>query len=281
MSERAVWKGALRILELVIPIKVYPATESGDALALNQLHAVCKSRIQQKKSCPTCARDVTGDEIVKGYEFEAGRYVELLPAELEAIAPPSTREIRLIQFADVYNVERRMIDRTYFVVPDGPPAGPAREAYDLIRNAMLGTVGIGKLAIYGREYLIAVHPLPGAMMLYTLHHAAEWRTVQAVEDLRFAVAPLNKEALTIARRLIGALSGPIDFADVAFLDEYRDGLRQLIAAKIAGDEYVIPPPVPAPAIGNVRDALTASLTIAQAAAKRRARLHPTRRKVHA
>ena len=99
MAPRATWKGQLKIALVSIPIKVYPATDSSDGLSFNQLHESCRSRMQQKRWCPTCEKEVPTAEIVKGYEFEKGKYVLLLDAELDAVKPESARVITLVQFA--------------------------------------------------------------------------------------------------------------------------------------------------------------------------------------
>jgi DNA end-binding protein Ku len=259
MADRATWKGFLQIAQVQIPIKVFPATETSDKLSFNQLHAVnakgqpCHARIKQKTTCPTCEKEVPHAEIVKGFEFETGRYVVLLEDELDAVAPPSTRVIDLVQFAFPEELELRTIDRAYFLAPDGPEGGPAWTAYATVTEAMANAVGIGKLAIYGREYLVAVSPREGTLLLYTLHHAAELRTPPspAIVD-----QPFTPE-LKLARGLIGAMRRPLDLT--TFTDQYQVDLRRLIAAKIAGEEIVIPP-LPAPAaVVNLKDALEQSL----------------------
>ena len=93
MAARSTWKGFLKVSLVNIPVKVYPATESAAALSFNQLHAECQTRIQQKKWCPHCEREVTTGEIVKGYEFEKGRYVVMTDEDIDKVRPESTRVI--------------------------------------------------------------------------------------------------------------------------------------------------------------------------------------------
>jgi DNA end-binding protein Ku len=268
MAARATWKGVLQISLVAIPIKVYPATESSDGLAFHQLHAVCQSRVQQKKWCGTCAREISGAEIVKGFEFEKGRYVLLLPEELDAVQPPSLRVIDLVQFVPAAALDPVSIDRAYYLAPDGPLAGAA---YAVMREAMTGVVGIGKLAIYGREYLVAVGPQHhghSGLMLYTLHHAAEIRALEAIAEIdELRAAPL--EEVRRARQLVTAFTRPLNLAD--FTDEYRRDVQRLIDAKVAGHEIVIPPVVAPPTLALV-DALTqslAALTTTKIPAKRK------------
>ena len=119
-------------------------------------------------------------EIVKGYEFEKGRYVVLSEEDFDKVRPESTRVIDLVQFADESAIDPMYVDRTYYLAPDG---GMAADAFAVMRDGMKGKVGIGKLALYGREYLVAVRPQQRGIVMYTLHHAAEIRSIDAVEEL--------------------------------------------------------------------------------------------------
>jgi DNA end-binding protein Ku len=260
MSDRATWKGVLRISLVTIPIKVYPATESSATISFNQLHSTCKSRIQQKKSCPTCAREVPSAEIVKGFEFESGKYVVLEPEELDAIQPPSTRVIDLVSFAPAASLPWTAIDRAYYLVPDGPEPGPAHTAYALLLAAIDARIGIGTLAIYGREYLVAVGGgSPRCLLLYTLHHAAELRPAPYVSTA--TTEEVKGRTWVLARQLVTALTTSLNLGD--FTDQYQADLRRLIDAKIAGEEYVASPACEPPAIGNLSEALHASLAAVQ------------------
>ncbi len=266
---RATWKGVLQISRVTIPIKVFPATEASAGLAMHQLHDPCQTRIQQRRWCPKCSHEVLTDELVKGFEFEPGRYVVLLEEELDAVRPPSTKLIDLTHFAYAGELEPYSIDRSYYLAPDGALAA---EAFAVVRTAMRHHLGIGKLAMYGREYLIAVRAatVPASatsqsvLMLHTLHHAAELRPAEAIDELQFgAQAPVAH--VKLAQRVIAALTGPLDLSD--FTDAYRDGLQQLIDAKIAGHEIVESPPLDTPPVLELRDALTQSLLAVRASTK--------------
>ena len=155
MAARPTWKGFLKISLVNIPIKVFPATESGSTISFNQLHGECRTRIQQRRWCPQCNREVPNTEIVKGYEFEKGQYVILGEDDFEKVRPESTRVIDLVQFADESAIDPMYVDRTYYLAPDG---AVALDAFAVVREGMNGKVGVGKLALYGREYLVAVRP---------------------------------------------------------------------------------------------------------------------------
>jgi DNA end-binding protein Ku len=100
MAARPTWKGFLKISLVNIPIRVFPATDSAATISFNQLHAECQTRIQQKRWCPTCEREVPMSEVAKGYEFEKGRYVVVTEDDMAKVKPESTRIIDLVQFTD-------------------------------------------------------------------------------------------------------------------------------------------------------------------------------------
>jgi DNA end-binding protein Ku len=267
MAARATWKGFLKISLVNIPIKVFPATESSAAISFNQLHGECQTRIQQKRWCPHCSREVPITEIVKGHEFEKGRYVVLSDEDFDKVRPESTRVIDLVQFADDSAIDPIYIDRSYYLAPDGPMAA---DAFAVIREGMRGKVGVGKLALYGREYLVAIRPQQRGIVMYTLHHAAEIRSLDAIEELNAVSDSVKPEEMKLARQVIGTFEGPLDLQD--YKDEYREGLQRIIDAKIAGEE-VVASAADAPAkVVNLMEALKKSLDAVSSAKKKPARV---------
>lgn len=262
MAPRPTWKGFLKISLVNIPIKVFPATESSGTISFNQLHGECQTRIQQKRWCAHCNREVPNSEIVKGYEFEKGRYVVLSEDDVDKVRPASTRVIDLVQFADDSAIDPIYVDRAYYLAPDGPMAS---DAFAVMREGMKGKVGIGKLALYGREYLVAVRPQQRGIVMYTLHHAAEIRSIDAVEELNAVSTKVKPEEVKLARQIIGSFEGPLNLSD--YKDEYREGLRAIIDAKIAGKE-IVAPAVETPArVVNLMEALKKSLDTVSRAKK--------------
>src|SRR5258706_14230450 len=254
MAARATWKGYLKVSLVNIPIKVFPATESGATISFNQLHGECRTRIQQKKWCPHCNREVSNSELVKGYEFEKGQWVVVDEEDFEKVRTESTRVIDLVQFAEESAIDPMYVDRTYYLAPDGGPAG---DAFAVMRDGMKGKVGVGKLALYGREYLVAVRPNGRGIVMYTLHHAAEIRGLDTVEELNSVPASPKAEEIKLARQIIGMFEGPLNLGD--YRDEYREGLQRIIDAKIAGEEIVAPAVEAPPKIVNLMEALRKSL----------------------
>ena len=254
MAARPTWKGYLKISLVNIPVKVFPATESAATISFNQLHGECQTRIQQKRWCPHCNREVPNSEIVKGYEFEKGRYVVLDQEDFDKVRPESTRVIELAQFADESAIDPMYVDRTYYLAPDGAVAAGA---FAVMREGMRGKVGVGKLALYGREYLVAVRPHERGLIMHTLHHAAEIRSIDVVEELDAVPATVKPEEIKLARQVIGTFEGPLDLS--TYKDEYREGLQRIIEAKIAGQEIVAPQVEEPPRVVNLMEALRRSL----------------------
>src|SRR5581483_126343 len=146
-----------------IPIKVFPATDASATLSFNQLHGECRRRIQQKRWCPKCEREVSNVELVKGYEFEKGQYVLVDEEDVEKVRVESTRVINLEKFTDSSEIDPIYLERPYYLAPDG---AVAREAFAVSREGMKGKAGIGKVALYGREYLVKVEPRERGLIMY-------------------------------------------------------------------------------------------------------------------
>jgi DNA end-binding protein Ku len=254
MAARATWKGHLKVSLVTIPIKVFPATESSATISFNQLHGECNTRIQQKRWCPKCEREVPNTDLVKGYEYEKGQYVVLDESDFEKVRTESTRVIDLIQFSEESSIDPMYVDRTYYLAPDGGVAG---EAFALMREGMKGKVGIGKLALYGREYLVAVRPHDNGIVMHTLHHAAEIRGMEQVEELNSVPSKVKPEEIKLAKQVIETFEAPLNLQD--YKDEYREGLQEIIDAKIAGREVVAQEVEEPPKVVNLMEALRRSL----------------------
>src|SRR5438874_4223093 len=190
MPPRPTWKGFLKVSLVNIPVKVFPATESAETISFNQRHAECQTRIQQKRWCPHCQREVPATDIVKGHEFEKGRYVVVSDDDLEKVRVDSTRVINLEKFTDDTAIDPIYLERPYYLAPDG---AVATEAFAVIREGMKGKAGIGKVALYGREYLVKVQPRDQGLVMYTLRHANEIRSMEAIEELADMPAKVKPE----------------------------------------------------------------------------------------
>ena len=254
MAARPTWKGYLKISLVNIPIKVFPATDSGATLSFNQLHAECQTRIQQKRWCPHCEKEVPNTDIVKGFEFEKGRYVVMDEEDVDKVRVDSTRVINLEKFTEDTEIDPIYLEKPYYLAPDGPVA---KEAFAVIREGMKGMAGIGKVALYGREYLIKVQPRERGLIMYTLRHASEIRSMDSIDELADMPAHVKPDEVKLAKQVIGTFEGKVDYE--SYKDEYQAGLREIIDAKIEGREIVAQEVEAPPKVVNLMDALRKSL----------------------
>src|SRR5205807_5401896 len=254
MAARPTWKGYLKISLVNIPVKVFPATDAGATLSFNQLHGECQTRIQQNRWCPKCERKVPNTDIVKDYEFEKGRYVVVDEEDIEKVRVESTRVINLEKFTDDTAIDPIYLERPYYLAPDGPVA---REAFAVIREGMQGKAGIGKVALYGREYLVKVQPREQGLVMYTLRHANEIRSMEAIDELTDMPEKVKPEEVKLAKQVMGTFEGEVDLQE--YRDDYQVGLREIIDAKIEGREIVAPEIEAPPKVVNLMEALRKSL----------------------
>lgn len=263
MAARPTWKGYLKISLVNIPVKVFPATDAAATISFNQLHAECQTRIQQKRWCPHCEREVPNTDIVKGFEFQKGRYIVVDEEDLEKVHVESTRVINLEKFTDASDIDPIYLERPYYLAPDGPVA---KEAFAVIREGMKGKAGIGKVALYGREYLINIQPRERGLVMYTLRHASEIRSMDAIDELGDMPASVKPDEVKLAKQVMSTFEGKADLT--AYRDEYQEGLRAIIDAKIEGREIVTHEIEAPPKVVNLMEALRKSLDSISASKKK-------------
>ena len=254
MPARPTWKGYLKISLVNIPVKVFPATDAAATLSFNQLHGECQTRIQQKRWCPKCEREVPNSDLVKGFEFDKGRYVVVEDEDLQKVRVESTRVIALEKFTADTDIDPIYLERPYYLAPDGPVA---RDAFAVIREGMQGMAGIGKVALYGREYLVKVQPREKGLVMYTLRHAAEIRSMEAIDELGDMPDTVKPEEVKLAKQVMATFEGEANLD--SYKDEYQVGLREIIDAKIEGREIVAPEVEAPPKVVNLMEALRKSL----------------------
>ena len=263
---RPTWKGYLKISLVNIPIKVFPATDAGATLSFNQLHAECQTRIQQKRWCPHCEREVPNTDLVKGFEFEKGRWVVVDDDDLDKVRVESTRVINLERFTDDSAIDPIYLERPYYLAPDGPVA---KEAFAVIREGMKGKAGIGKVALYGREYLVKVQPREDGLVMYTLRHANEIRSMKGIDELGDMPSKIKPDEVQLAQQVMGTFEGDVDLS--SYHDAYQSGLRDIIDAKIEGREIVAQEEEAPPKVVNLMEALRKSLDSISASKQKPAR----------
>jgi DNA end-binding protein Ku len=262
MSLRSVWKGHLKVSLLTVPVKVYSAHDHSEKVGFNQLHAKCSSRINQRRVCLTClanndldAGDLKTTDLLRGYEYEKGRFITISDAELAAVKVESTHTINISAFVEPDTVDPMLWDAPYYVAPESK-VGFSREAFGTLRAAMGQKVGIGKVAIREREYVISMQVKNGGLVMHTLLRPSELRNMDTIEEFRHVHQP-NAEEVALASQLVAQLTQPVDLASIT--DDYTEGLRKLIEAKVQGKAFSMPLAPQPKSSNNLLDALKASL----------------------
>jgi DNA end-binding protein Ku len=252
MSSTA-WKGSLNLGLLSIPVKLFCAARE-DRISLNQLHKPCNSRIKCPKSCPTCKRDVTQDEIVKGYEFSKGQYVTVADEELEAIAPLSDHIMQIESTCKISEIDAVYFGDSYYCVPE--PAGA--KAYTLLVKALRETklVALARLSRSQRELVMVIRARGKGLIVHAMYYAQEVRSVAEFDII--AEQPVTPAESKLATKLLTSLS--TEFAPESYEDGYQKRLADLLARKQRGETITITvtPDNPAPAV-DMLTALQASL----------------------
>jgi len=226
MAARAYWQGQIRLALVSIPVEIYTATKSGAQIAFHQVHEPSGKRIKYEKVVPGIG-PVDTDEIMKGFEYEKGEYVLLEPEEIEAVKLESKKTLELTQFVDADEIDVLYYEKPYFVVPADDLA---EEAFVVLREALKRTrkVGLGQLAMRGREYVVSLKPCGRGMVLETLRYADEVNKAQGYFRDIPDIEP-DAELLGLAESLIEKKAGKFDPKD--FHDRYVDALRNLIERK--------------------------------------------------
>jgi DNA end-binding protein Ku len=252
---RTIWNGSISFGLVNIPIGLAVATQRTD-VAFRTLHRECKTPIKQKRYCPTHERDVEADELVKGWEFTKGQFVVVEEEDLEAIALQRSNSIEILRFVKLEDVDPVYFDRTYYLAPASAEA--QRRPYVLLLRAMeeTGMAAIGKFVLWGKENLSLIRPHGDSLALETLFFAED---VRARGDIEEAVegTDVKKAELDLARQVIESISGEFDPEE--FRNEYRDDLRRMLEAKLAGEEITMPAPPPEAPVVDLMEALKASV----------------------
>ena len=282
---RTTWNGSLSFGLVSIPVGLAPATKPAarqSDVSFRLLHRACATPIKQKRWCPTHDREVTQDEIVRGFEVTKGQFVIVEDADLEALErSDDSRSIEITRFVQEDAVDPIYFDRTYFLVPASTVA--QRRPYVLLLEAMrqTTTAALGRFVRAGRESLCLVRARGDALALETLFLAED---VHSQAEISEAVGEtdVKDSELELARQVIESLAG--DFEPSELASEYRRDLKAMLEAKLRGEEIAVPeqPEEEAPVI-DLMEALKASVAAAKKpdAAKPTASKSKARRKARA
>ena len=221
---RAIWKGSINFGLVVIPIAVYPATRE-ERVSFKQLRATDLSPIRYKKLAEVDQKEVKPEEIVKGYEYEKGRWVTLKDEDFENVRIESTHSVEITDFVEQAQINPKFYHKPYFLEPQ---KGGER-AYALLHRALVetGKVGVAKVAIQSREYLAAVKPDGLFLIMELMHFAHEVLEPEALKSP--AHNEVTAKEVQMAKSLVEAMT--TDWQPEKYKDQYQAALMELIEAK--------------------------------------------------
>ncbi len=257
---RPFWSGQIQISLVSFGVKLFPATEAKSEIRFHEINRSNGTRVRHQKVSAGDDAPVGRQEIVKGYEYSKGEYVQIEPEEIEHLRIASRHTLELQQFVAMDELDPAMFEKPYFVVPENDTQA---EAFGVVRRALfeMQKAGLGKIALNGREHLVAICA-PGdaklqGLMAYTLRYAEELRSAaEYFSDIK--QTPANSEQLSLAKELIQRKASTFD--PKRFKDTYEDALRELVNAKL---KHLPLPAEPKPAargkVINLMDALRKSL----------------------
>ena len=242
---RPIWKGSISFGLVYIPVAVYPATRE-EKLSFRQLRSTDLSPIKYKKVAEADAKEVAADQIVKGFEYERGRYVVLKDEDFEKVRIESTHSIDITDFVEVEQIDPKFFYKPYFL--EAQKGG--EKAYAVLHKALSGTgkIGIAKVVISNREHLAAVKPDGLFLILELMHFASEILSAEILKN--GSTTGVTDKELKMAQALIEGMSVP--WEPEKYQDEYRTALLEIIEQK-AKNKQIAGKPAPAPAPTNVVD----------------------------
>jgi DNA end-binding protein Ku len=257
---RTIWNGSISFGLVNIPVALAlatkPAARQSD-VSFRTLHRECGTPIKQKRWCPVHDREVERDELVKGWEVAKGEFVMVEDSDLEAIMQiDDSKTIDISRFVDVEQVDPVFFDRTYFLAPASTPA--ARRPYVLLLRAMqdTGKAALGRFVRQGAEHLCLIRARGDALLLETLFLAEDVNSAADIEEA-IADSEVKEPELELARQVIDSLVG--EFEPEELTSEYRADLRQMLEAKLAGEEIKKPEPVAETPVVDLMEALKQSV----------------------
>ena len=260
---RTTWNGSVSFGLVNIPVGLTPATKAAarqSDVSFRLLHRECGSPIKQKRWCPVHERDVESDELVKGWEVSKGQFVIVEDADLEAIEQRDTsRSIDISRFVRLEEVDPIYFDRTYFLVPAGAEA--QRRPYVLLLEAMkqADVAALGRFVLAGKEKLALIRPMGDALALETLFVHEDVKDHAEIDEA-VSSAEVKAPELDLAKQIIASLAGEFDPTELR--SEYRESLRELLEAKLAGQEIETPEPSAPTPVVDLMEALRASVAAA-------------------
>ncbi|OZM57489.1 Ku protein [Lottiidibacillus patelloidae] len=247
------WKGSISFGLVHIPIKLFAATEDKD-IKFRSLHKECKNPIKYEKVCAVCDKEINQDDIVKGYEYEPGKYVIVDPEDIKELTNTSSKRVEIIDFVSIEEIDPIFYNKSYFIGPNENGEKP----YSLLKKAIeeTGKIGIAKITIRSKQQLAVVRGYKNGLLLETIHWPDEVRNIEHIPNFSEQLE-VDERELNMAKTLVEQLT--TEFNPDKYTDEYRTGLMDLIESKMKNQEYSTPHQEPETNIIDLMDALQASI----------------------
>lgn len=251
-------KGAISFGLVYIPVALYNATQDND-IHFNQLHKEDHSRIRYKKTCAHCGKEVSGTDIIKGFEYDKDKYVIVNDEDFEKIKTEKDKTIQILHFADLKTINPIYYEKSYHIIPETG----GEKAFELLRTAMKeeNKVAIAKTVMGNKETLLVIIPTEESIIISTMFFEDEIKELPK----SYAKPEINPSELAMAKTLIESMVKT--FEPELYKDEYQERLRQLIEQKISGKEIVAPKDEKSNNVIDLMDALKKSLEQTQAVEK--------------
>ena len=272
MAARSIGSVTISFGLVAIPVKLYSATQSANAISFNLLHKGCGSRLRQQYVCLKDGSIVDRDEMVKGYEFAKDQYVTFEPEEIKALEEAGTHAIEISEFVPIESVDPVYFDKTYYLAPDKGGGKPYALLTEALKQAK--RCAVGRWAARGKAYLVMLRPVGDMLTLQQLHFAADVRPAGEIEIPKQEVKAAE---LTLAQQLINQQASE-KFEPTAYTDELRARIQAAIEKKVEGHQISVAdfPPEHGGKVIDLMEALRASLEKADAARASTAQLGPRR-----
>jgi DNA end-binding protein Ku len=247
----SVWKGQLTFGLVSFPIRLFSAARS-ETISFNQLHKGDNSRIRQVTYCQAEDKPVPRTELVKGYEYEKDRYVVIDDEDIKKVAPKTAKVMEILEFVKAEQVDPVYLESSYYVAPDEGGEKPYALLFQALRESKF--FAVAKVAMHSREHIIVLRPGAKGILSHTMFYQDE---IRQVEEFRTDTTLVKEKELEMAKMLISALEA--DFEPQKYRDEYRENLRTMIEAKIAGRSVVETPAAHVAPVIDIMEALKKSL----------------------
>lgn len=247
------WKGSISFGLVNIPVKMFAATEDKD-IRFKYIHKECKTPIKYEKKCPACDKELNQEDIVRGYEYEPGRFVVIDDRDLESLRQSTGRAIEILDFVNLDEIDPVYFMKSYYLSPQET----GEKAYNLLREAMdqTGRIAISRITIRNKQSLAAIRVYQNLLIMETIFYPDEVRNSAQVPNVPDS-SQVDQNELSMATQLIGNLTTAFD--PEKYTDEYRKELLALIHRKIEGDETVQPKEAPERNVIDLMQALQESL----------------------